>query len=372
MIALALLALALAALPAGLALANLALLRHRPAAPLPADALVSVLIPARNEEANIRGAVTAALASRGVAVEVVVMDDASTDRTAAVVAEMAADDPRVRLEQAPALPPGWTGKVHACQRLAERARGTHLLFVDADVRLEPEAAATLAGYAAATGAALVSGVPRQVTPTWGERLTVPMINFLMLGYLPFGPMRRLNRPSLGAGCGQLMLAEAAAYRGAGGHAAIRTSLHDGVKLPRRFREAGFSTDVVRGADLARCRMYAGLPACWAGFSKNAHEGLATPLGLPVWTLLLFGGHVLPWPLLAAGLLGALPLALAAAPLVLSLGTRALITRAVGETWWSVPLHPLIVLVTLAIQWTALVRVARHGPSGWKGRLYPAE
>lgn len=372
MIALALLALALAALPAGLALANLALLRHRPAAVLPEGALVSILIPARNEEANIGPAVEAALASRGVAVEVLVMDDASTDRTAAIVAGIAARDPRVRPEQAPSLPPGWTGKVHACQRLAERARGTHLLFVDADVRLEPEAAAVLAGYAAATGAALVSGVPRQVTPTLGECLTVPMINFLMVGYLPFWAMRRLDQVSLGAGCGQLMLAEAEAYRAAGGHGAIRTSLHDGLKLPRRFREAGFRTDVVAGADLARCRMYHGFPACWAGFSKNAHEGMATARALPVWTLLLFGGHVLPVPLLVAGFLGALPPALAILPLALSLATRALITRAVREAWWSVPLHPAAVLVTLAIQWTALLRVARHGPAGWKGRLYPAK
>ncbi len=117
----------------------------------------------------------------------IVADDHSTDATAAIVAEIAARDPRLRLIAVPPLPTGWTGKNHACHVLGQAATGRHLLFIDADVRLAPGGAAALAG--AAANAALVSGVPRQVTGTWGERLTVPMINFVLLGYLPIPLMR---------------------------------------------------------------------------------------------------------------------------------------------------------------------------------------
>ena len=187
----------LATFPATMAVANLFLVRRAQGAPAP-GALVSILIPARNEAANIAACLDAALAATGVAVEVVVMDDGSTDRTAEIVRAYAARDARVRLENAPPLPPGWTGKVHACARLAEAARGTHLLFIDADVRLAADAPARMAGHAAASGAGMVTGVPRQVIGSLGEALTVPMINFLLFCYLPGGGRAFTRRPEMAA------------------------------------------------------------------------------------------------------------------------------------------------------------------------------
>lgn len=368
----AVVALLLAALPAVLAVANLRILRPPEPGPLPPKTLVSILIPARNEAGNIGPALEAARTSGGVGIEILVMDDGSTDETAAIVADRAARDPRIRVLTAPSLPEGWTGKVHACQRLAEAAAGTHLLFIDADVRLAPGAAAALAAHAGATGAGLVSAVPRQIIGSPGEALTVPMINFLLLGYLPIGLMRRRpHDPGLGAACGQLILVDREAYFSAGGHAAFRGMLHDGIQLARLFRRAGFRTDLVAGADLASCRMYASFGEAWAGFIKNAHEGMATPKALPVWTVLLFGGHVLPVLLVGAAALGSAPLALPLAALALSLGARAAITLATRETLAAVPLHPFAVLVTLAIQWSALLRVRNRGSADWKGRFYPA-
>ena len=372
MLGLAILALACALLPALVAWVNLSILRT-PEPDLDVRARVSVLIPARNEAAVIATTVRAALSSAGVALEVLVGDDHSTDDTAAIVAAIAAEDPRLRLVPIPPLPEGWTGKNHACARLAEAAAGTHLLFVDADVSLAPAAAAALAAHARRTESALVSGVPRQRMGSLGERLTVPMINFLLLGYLPMAMMRASPRPSLGAACGQLVLVGREAYAATGGHGAVRTSLHDGVVLPRRFRQAGYRTDLVAGHALATCRMYRGFAQSWAGFSKNAHEGMATPRALPVWTLLLVGGHVLPWLLLLAALVGlgsghAAFLAFAAA--LVSLATRAAITLITREPLGTVLLHPATVLVALAIQWTALLRRKGSGTPLWKGRSYP--
>ena len=363
-------ALALAALPAGLGFGNLRAVRAPESiAAAPAGILVSILIPARDEAGNIGDALAAARASVGVPVEIVVVDDHSTDGTAEVVRAHAAADPRVRLETAPPLPTGWGGKNHACQRLAEASTGTHLLFVDADVRLAPHAAAAMAAHAQAGGWALVSGVPRQETRTVGELLTVPMIGFLLLSYLPIGRMRATTQPSLGAACGQLLLVERGAYLAAGGHAAIKERIHDALALVYRLRAAGHRTDLVDGAGLARVRMYRGFGEAWAGFLKNAHEGMAKPVALPVWTVLLGGGHVLPPVLVAAALLGAGPLWPPLLALVLSLGLRLAITLRTRESLWGVSLHPLAVATALAIQWTALVRALRGRPPVWKGRAF---
>ncbi|NOG72113.1 glycosyltransferase family 2 protein [Roseicella sp. DB1501] len=356
-----LISLGLAALPAALGAHNLWRL-PRPRAE-GAAGLVSILIPARDEAANIEACLDAALASRGVAIEVVVMDDGSTDGTPEIVRRRAAADPRLRLLAAPPLPPGWTGKVHACARLAEAARGDWLLFLDADVRLAPEAAAALAAHAARHRLAMASAVPRQRIGSLGEALTVPAINFLLLGYLPGGGRAETRQPGLAAACGQLLLCEARAYAAVGGHGAVRGVLHEGLALARRFRAAGHRTEVVDGAPLAECRMYRGFAECWAGFLKNAREGMATPLGLPVWTVMLGGAHLWPWALLPAW-----PAALA---LLLGFGLRIAVTRRAREPWWTVPLHPATMLVALAIQYWALGRWLLGRPAGWKGRAYPA-
>lgn len=353
--------LALAAFPWPMAAENLRRLPRARGTP-PPGTLVSILIPARDEAAHIEGCLRAALLSRDVAVEVLVMDDGSRDETAAIAARLAAEDGRVRLLSAPPLPPGWTGKVHACARLAEAARGTHFLFIDADVRLRAHAAAAMAAHAEEHEIALVTGVPRQRMGGLGEALTVPVINLLMLGYLPGGGRMETARPSLAAACGQLVLVEAAAYRRAGGHAAAPGILHEGISLARRLRAAGLRTEVVDGSRLADCRMYESFGEAWNGFRKNAREGMATPLGLPVWTLLLGGGHLLPWLLLPH------PAALLA--LLLSLALRGVITWRMREPWWSVPLHPLAVAVALLIQWSALLGgLVGARPAAWKGRAY---
>ena len=291
----------LALLPALLTLLNLGAFRPPPRRVRDGLA-VSAIIPARDEAGAIGACLDALRASRDVALEIIVVDDGSRDATAAIVRAHAAGDARVRLLPAPALPPGWSGKQHANAVGAAVARHPVLLFLDADVRLAPDAAARLAEALARGRAALISGFPRERTEGVGEALLVPLIHVLLLGYLPVALARRLCAPSLGAGCGQLFAADAAAYVCAGGHAAIRASWHDGLTLPRAFRRAGYMTDIADASGLADCRIYAGFAAAWRGFGKNADEGMATPRALPVWTVLLGGGLVLPFALLPLGAL----------------------------------------------------------------------
>jgi hypothetical protein len=360
---------ALAALPAVLLAANLPLLRRPRPAPAETgrEAPISVLIPARDEERNIGAALESVLQETRADLEVLVLDDDSGDATAALVARYAAHDSRVRLLRGEPLPPGAWGKPSACARLAEAARGAELVFMDADVCLAPGALRRLRAERVRSGAALLSGVPRQVTLGFGERLVVPLIHFVLLGFLPLLAMRRSLHPAFGVACGQLMIVERSAYFAAGGHRAVADKIHDGMALARALRRAGFRTELADFTRVARCRMYRSWREVANGFAKNAHEGLGSPGGIVPWTLLLFGGQT-AWvalaPLAFSGAVPAAPVVLAAA---LSLGARAAVALRFAQPLASVSFHPLGVAVLVALQWWALWRRRRGRPVAWKRR-----
>jgi hypothetical protein len=367
-------ALVLAAIPALLTLFNLKVFLPAPeqgrAFEEPA---VSVLVPARNEAAAIEPCVRAILDNRDVDLEVVVLDDASTDGTDAIVRKLAENDSRVRLVHGWPLPSGWCGKQHACAQLAEAASHDTWVFLDTDVLLSPDAVRRCVAFLDASQASLVSGFPRQVTGSFLEWLLLPLIHFVLLGFLPIARSRMDNSPGMAAGCGQLFVTRRGDYLRAGGHTAIRASLHDGIKLPRAFRRAGLRTDIFDATDIASCRMYSRSLDVWKGLSKNATEGIGSPATILPFTILLAGGQLLPWLLVAWGLATgwqgwpawAVPgsfvaVALSSLPRILEAGRFR-------QSSMSVLAHPLGVSVFLAIQWVALVRRLLGLQTSWRGR-----
>jgi hypothetical protein len=318
---------------------------------------VSVLIPARNEERVIAASLDSLLASRGVQIEIIVLDDSSTDRTAEIVLSFAARDPRVRLESSPPLPGGWNGKQHACHALAGMAHSNILCFLDADVRLAPDALARMSAFLVRSGSDLVSGFPRQETETPLEWLLLPLIHFVLLSYLPLAGMRALSAPG-------------------------------GLLLPQLFRRHGLRTDIADLTHLATCRMYHNASEVWQGLAKNATEGMASPARILPFTFLLFCGQILPL-LLAVSLLfhGALhgPPGQAGqvAPRLYSSLGESFILAALAASFvprllsvWkyrqpllSAYLHPLGVAVLLTIQWYALLRKIAGQQVTWKERAY---
>ena len=350
-----------AAVPCVLFLTNLRLYRRAPKQG--SRASVSVLIPARNEKHSIEAAVRSVLANENVDLECIVLDDHSTDGTGEIVAAIAASDSRVRVESAPALPSGWCGKQHACWELSKRASAQILCFLDADVRLTPGALSRMVTFLKASGSPVVSGFPRQETYTPLEQLLIPLIHFILLGFLPVSRMRRSTNPGYASGCGQLMMVRRPEYEAAGGHSAIRTSLHDGIKLPAAFRKAGFRSDIFDATDIATCRMYTNASAVWSGLAKNATEGIAGPGPIAPFTVILICGQVLPFFLLPA----------APALMAIAIG-MALLPRAVAAVRFRQPvlgviLHPVGITLLLSIQWYAFTRRLLGRPAGWKDRIY---
>lgn len=350
-------------------------LRRFRVAPVPAaePAFVSILIPARDERAGIEIAVRAACAQRGVTVETVVLDDGSTDGTGEILARLGPELPSLRVATGTALPPGWAGKSWACWQLAtEHARGDWLLFVDADVRLELEAAARAVALARAESADFVSAFPREITGTAGEALLVPLIHLVLLSYLPMGLIRTKPMPSLSAGCGQFMLVRRHAYLEADGHRAVRGSLHDGIKLARRMKATGHSITVFDGSDIATCRMYAGFRAAWRGFSRNAYEAMGSPSALAAMIALNAGFFVLPFVALPISLVGdglTTTSALWAAAAALALGIRTALAARFGAPAWTVVATPVAVLLMIGIQLRSFFNHCTGRPVVWRTRAY---
>ncbi len=357
-------ALLLAGMPCAIFLANLIAYRRIACDSLTRDR-ISVLIPARNESANIRTTLEAVLANNGCEFEVIVLDDHSTDGTAQIVRELAQRDVRVRLEEAPPLPPGWCGKQHACATLAKLARFPILVFIDADVRLANDALRRAGAFLEQRGVALASGVPRQELGTFLERLLIPLIHFILLCFLPIALMRRTRWAPLSAGCGQFFVIRKDAYSKTGGHARIRNSLHDGIQLPRLFRKEGFSTDLFDSTDFATCRMYRNGGETWRGLAKNATEALAAPGAIVPMTLLLFGGQVLPFLLLAGGSVSG------GVACVFALLPRLIAAWRFQQPFGAALFHPISIFALLLIQWSAFLRHLLGKPAEWKGRTYPA-
>lgn len=367
-----------ALIPALLFCWNLLLFRSppQPQASLPT---VSLLIPARNEEVNIAAALDGALSAQGVDFEVVVLDDGSADRTAAIVAEYAACDSRVRLEHGPPLATGWAGKAHAAHVLAGRAQHDLLCFVDADVRLAPQALARMTTLLVSGGASLVSGFPQQETVTTLEWMLLPLIHFLLLGYLPIAGLRYTRLPGFGAGCGQFLLMRRAAYEATGGYASVPSTMHDGIVLTALFRRHGYATDIADLTGLATCRMYRSSAGTWNGLMKNATEGLAAPARIVPFTLLLLAGQILPWILLALAILEparmrAHGLGLSAEALICVACIASLLPRLVAVVRFRQKIagaiaHPAAIAVLLALQWYALIRKLLGIKVTWKERAF---
>ena len=297
------------------------------------------------------------------------LDDASTDqhprhprrhRTTRASASPAA----------PQLPAGWSDKQHACHILGSLARHDLMVFVDADVRLGPDALSRMAGFMQRhEHAGLASGFPRQVTrhlvraaAAAADPLPAPRLPAHAPSCAP-----ACVAASLGAGCGQLFIVRRDAYRATGGHAAIRASLHDGLTLPRAFRRAGHRSLLFDATAFARCRMYANAAQVWEGLCKNATEGMAKPRALPIWTIILAGGSILPAVLVAVA-----PSIPAWAALICAIETRLLLAARFRQPILSALLHPAGILALLIIQWFSLIRAARGGRATWRGRAYPAQ
>lgn len=349
------------------------LARQRAAAPPVRLPRVSVLVPARDEAASITACITSLLAQDYPDIEVIALDDGSTDGTGALLDALAMRDPRLTvLHQTGDPPPGWNGKSYACQQLASRATGDWLLFTDADTVHAPESVARGIRQALGLDVALLSAFPRQRVRTWSERILVSfIIDFIPLVAINFTALWR-GKPARVAANGQYLLARAETYRAIGGHASVQRAVVDDFALASRFHACGYSIALVDGGAMLSCRMYHSFREVWNGFAKNLLGALTTaPLGWQaLWQAPLFAWlyaclFVLPFVHLASG--GERALAIVEICWLLLL--RGLVAWRLRRSPDEIVTTPLAAWGVMALGLAALYRRWRRVGITWKGRTY---
>lgn len=371
-IAILIMAAGLAILSANLALSLLTFRRPRRAESTGGcPGRVSLLVPARNEEANIGPCLESAIAQTHGNLEIIVLDDESSDRTAELVAAFAARDSRVRLIRGRSLPPGWIGKCWATHQLAEAATGELLLFTDADTQHNPGSVADAVAAMAVSRADLLSLWPHQITVSLAEKLVIPLGYALILMLRPHWLEHRTRIPALGAANGQFLMFRREAYAQIGGHASVRDHLVEDVALSRRAIAAGLRLVNLDGQDQVRCRMYRGFADLWEGFSKNLRAAFEDkPLAFVAFGALQFAFLLAPFvaaPIFAAAQHRAAFLACCALCLWIILIRVCLAARFRGPISGAL-LHPLGQALALALAINSWIRSAR-GTVVWKGRTY---
>jgi cellulose synthase/poly-beta-1,6-N-acetylglucosamine synthase-like glycosyltransferase len=231
--------------------------------------LVSAIIPARNEEASIERAVESVTAQPEV-VEVIVVNDQSSDRTAEILAQLAARLPKLRVLTAGDLPRGWTGKNHAVSLGAAAAAGDWLLFTDADTGHLPGSTRQALADAVEHGAAMVSYSPEQEMETFWERALLLRVYWMLSQRYSFARVNNALLPDAAAN-GQFVLIDRSAYERIGGHAAVAGDVLEDVALARRVKQAGLGLYFASGRGIVRTRMYRSFSAMWQGWTKNLYR-----------------------------------------------------------------------------------------------------
>jgi len=230
--------------------------------------MVSAIIPARNEEASIARAVESVAAQPEIA-EVIVVDDQSSDRTAAILAELATRIPKLKILQTRALPPGWVGKNYAVALAADAAQGDWLLFTDADTCHMLGSTRRALTDAVDHDAVLVSYSPEQELSSFWERVLIPFVYCRLSAKFSYA---RVNNPKLpdAAANGQFLMVLRDVYQNVGGHTAIAGEVLEDVALARRVKQAGYQIYFTAPLGTVRTRMYRSFPALWEGWTKNLY------------------------------------------------------------------------------------------------------
>ncbi len=340
--------------------------------------LVSVVIPAKDEEENVRAALATVLAQDYAPLEVIVVDDRSADRTPEIVREVAAEDPRVRLVQVERLPEGWFGKPHAVHTGAAEAQGEWLLFVDMDCRQNPHSVRAGLGLALERGGDMVSLWPLLEMHGFWENLVQPVAGSVLVAWFRPQWVNNPNRRTAFAN-GQYILIRRNVYEAVGGFGAVRDEIVEDIALARVVKRGGYRLLNAVGVDLFTTRMYTSLGRMWQGWTRIYAGAFKRPMMLLAATVLTCLFTLVPFVALAvaglqvaAGAGGAMDWAVLAVSgatvLAIAVTMRRVFILGRGNPWYLL-VYPLAVTITMGFQLGALTRVLGLATIEWRGTRY---
>ena len=334
--------------------------------------LISVLVPARDEEENIEACVRSLLALNYPRFEVLVLDDHSADETYPLLCRLRDRDHRLRVLIGADLPPDWYGKPFACWQLAHAARGELLLLTDADCVFSPDALLLALGARQEYAADVVSLVPDLRADGFWERLLIPIQYFVIFAFLPTPLIRRTPYPWFAAANGAFLFLSRETYFDVDGHRAVRQQLAEDVKFAQHVKRQGKSLWYGDGSRTYRVRMYRGLDELWSGFSKNLFPAFSHNLPLLLWIVFfLVNVFVLPplWAVWGRSIRADWALLPLGAYLGLAAVRLGLTARFGRDSGGYALLNPLAWSLVVGIALSSAYRSLSGRGNAWKGRVY---
>jgi chlorobactene glucosyltransferase len=277
-----------------------------PLGKLEEDHLVSILVPARDEESRLPFLLEDLYNSSLTNLEIIIYNDNSSDETSRIVRQGMERDGRIRLIEGGPLPDGWIGKNYACHMLSKEAKGDYIIFLDADVRISPELMTDSISFLIKKKLDMLSLFPVQDMKTFGEKITVPLINWVLVSLLPLWMISRSKRSSVAAANGQFMLFNSHVYHKHGFHRIVKGDRVEDIRIISRMKSMGFRCQTLLSDGQVSCRMYNNLSEAINGFSRNVNAyfgfnwllmlifGILTTFGplfvllaLPFWTFIAY-------------------------------------------------------------------------------------
>jgi chlorobactene glucosyltransferase len=333
------------------------------------------LIPARDEEAVLERCVVSLTAQRYPGtLEILILDDHSTDRTGSIAGRLAASDSRIQTFKGGDLQPGWKGKPNALRQLAAHAAGDLLLLTDADCIFQRGALEASVRFREHRGADCLSLIPYLECRSFWEHVVVPLQYFLVFITLPIRNVYANKNPAFAAANGAFLLLPRALYNEIGGHEPVKAEMAEDIKFAQHVKRRGYRLVYGDGSRIYSVRMYESLRGIWDGFSKNLFPAMGKNLTiLLVWAIYLTTTQVLPFIFLGAAILKQdrtpalfwLPLS----HVVAALTIRTALSLRFRQQVWAAVTHPVGWIITIAIAFnSAYLTYSRKGHS-WKGRVY---
>jgi chlorobactene glucosyltransferase len=357
-------------------LRSLRTLRPDAKAPEPAP-LVSILIPARDEEANIAACLESLQKQDYPNFEILVLDDNSSDNTPAVVEAMAAQDSRIRLIRGEPLPEDWAGKPFACYQLAKQAKGSWLLFVDADTIHAPHMLRSTLAWALETKCSLLSGFPRQLANSLPQKAAIPVLYFIIFSWFPLWWLQRSSKPRPTLAIGQFLLFLREEYWRIGGHAAVKSKIMEDVWLGIEISRHQGRQLAVDLSSVVSCHMYRNVGTMLEGFIKWIYSVLLlSPAALMVMMACAYIFFLAPfyslWRELFVVMAPTGLRALVISQVAIILFMRWLVDNRFKEPGISLFLHPIGLSFLFVASFCAIFRWAAGAGVRWKERLYTRE
>jgi len=357
-------------------LRSLKTLRCDDKAPDPAP-LISVLIPARDEELNIATCLGSLQKQDYPNFEILVLDDNSSDNTATIVEQIAAKDSRIQLFRGEPLPKDWAGKPFACYQLAKQARGSWLLFVDADTTHAPYMLRSALAQALRLKSSLLSGFPRQLATSLPQKIAIPVLYFIILSWLPLWWLQRSREPRPSLAIGQFLLFPREEYWRIGGHEVVKSRILEDVWLGIEVSRRGGRQVAVDLSPAVSCNMYHNVGAMWEGFIKWVYSVLAlSPPALAMMMVAAYFFFLLPfyslWRELFVVVAPSSLRAVVISQVAMILLMRWLVDNRFKEPVVSIFLHPVGLSFLFLASFCAVFRRAAGAGVRWKERLYSRE